>query len=143
MLPPQVNDIWLPGIGDAMATWFEARVCLENPKAVTTTGARPTLASAAMGETCANTLFADGVAAATAVRENRVDDALESVVEANTLLSGVGFESGGLAGAHAVAQAYTELTDVHANYLHGEMVAMGTLVQLMLESRLNEAQQVG
>ena len=30
-----------------------------------------------------------------------MDDALDRVVEANTLLSGVGFESGGLAGAHA------------------------------------------
>ena len=43
------------GIGDAMATWYEARVCLNNPDARSTVGARPTLASYALGEICANT----------------------------------------------------------------------------------------
>ena len=31
---------------------------------------------------------------------------------------------------------------MHANYLHGEMVAMGTLAQLMMESRPDEAARV-
>lgn len=130
------------GMGDAMATWYEARVCLNNEAAVTTTGARPTLASAAIGEVCAKTLYADSVAAAKAVAENRVDAALERVVEANTLLSGLGFESGGLAGAHGIAQSYTAIRSVHDNYLHGEMVAMGTVVQLMLEGKVDEARRV-
>ena len=69
-------------------------------------------------------------------------DSLETVVEANTLLSGLGFESGGLAVAHAVAQSYTAIPKVHANHLHGEMVAMGTLAQLMMESRPDEAARV-
>jgi glycerol dehydrogenase len=129
------------GMGDAMATWYEARVCLLNPAAVTTVGARPTLASAAIGEVCAKTLFARGEAAA-AVAASVVDESLEAVVEANTLLSGLGFESGGLAGAHGVAQSYTAIPRVHADYLHGEMVAMGTLAQLMMESRPEEAARV-
>jgi len=41
-----------------------------------------------------------------------------------------------------VAQSYTAIPEVHANYLHGEMVAMGTLAQLMMESRPDEAQRV-
>lgn len=130
------------GIGDAMATWYEARVCLDNAAAVTTVGARPTLAAGAIGEVCARTLFEQGEAASLAVRESRVDDALECVVEANTLLSGVGFESGGLAAAHGVAQSLTAIPKVHDDYLHGEMVAMGTLAQLMLESRPDEATRV-
>ncbi|XOV86980.1 MAG: glycerol dehydrogenase [Pseudomonadota bacterium] len=121
------------GMGDAMATWFEARVCLNNPRALSTVGARPTLASAAIGEVCASTLFSDGEAAADAVRNNTVTEALENVVEANTLLSGLGFESGGLAVAHGIANAYTAVHHVHADYLHGEMVAMGTLAQLVME----------
>lgn len=129
------------GIGDAMATWYEARVCLQNPNARSTIGARPTLAACAIGEICANTLFEDGVAAAKAVAENRVDESLENVVEANTLLSGMGFESGGLAVAHGVAQSYTAVPVVHDNYLHGEMVAMGTLTQLIMESE-EEARRV-
>jgi len=130
------------GMGDAMATWYEARVCLLNPAAITTVGARPTLASCAIGEVCAQTLFKEGRAAAAAVAANTVNESLETVVEANTLLSGLGFESGGLAAAHGVAQSYTGIPKVHANYLHGEMVAMGTLAQLMMESRLDEAARV-
>jgi len=130
------------GMGDAMATWYEARVCLANPAAVTTVGARPTVASCAIGEVCAQTLFREGRAAAAAVAAGEVNDALETVVEANTLLSGLGFESGGLAAAHGVAQSYTAIPKVHAAYLHGEMVAMGTLAQLMMESRPDEARRV-
>jgi glycerol dehydrogenase len=129
------------GMGDAMATWYEARVCMQNPDARTTIGARPTLASCAIGEVCAQTLFADGEAAAQAVVSNEVDVPLENVVEANTLLSGLGFESGGLAVAHGIAQAYTAVPEVNDNYLHGEMVAMGTMTQLMMESE-GEAKQV-
>ncbi len=129
------------GMGDAMATWYEARVCFKNPDARTTVGARPTLASCAMGDICAHTLFAEGKSAADAVAGNNVNNALENVVEANTLLSGLGFESGGLAVAHAIAQSYTSVPVVHANYLHGEMVAMGTITQLMMESE-DEALQV-
>ncbi len=130
------------GMGDAMATWYEAAVCLRNPSAVTTLGARPTIASAAIGEVCAATLFAEGRAAAAAVAARTVSPALEAVVEANTLLSGLGFESGGLAAAHAFAQSFTGLAATNARYLHGEMVAMGTLAQLMIEARPDEARRV-
>ena len=129
------------GMGDAMATWYEARVCLQNPNASSTVGARPTLAASAIGEICAKTLFDEGESAVQAVAANRVDESLEKVVEANTLLSGIGFESGGLAVAHGVAQSYTVIPLVHDNYLHGEMVAMGTLTQLVMEDR-DEAKRV-
>jgi len=122
------------GMGDAMATWYEARVCLNNPKASTTVGARPTLASCAMGEICAHTLFEQGEQAAKSVAVSQVDESLENVVEANTLLSGIGFESGGIALAHAIAQSLTAVPVAHDNYLHGEHVAIGTLVQLMMEA---------
>jgi glycerol dehydrogenase len=130
------------GIGDAMATWYEARVCMQNPTAVTTLGARPTIAASAIGRACAETLFERGAAAAAAVANNTVNDSLESVVEANTLLSGLGFESGGLAAAHGVANGLASLPSVESQSLHGEMVAMGTLTQLILESRPTEATRV-
>lgn len=130
------------GIGDAMSTWYEALACQQNPTAVTAVGARPTLAAGAIGEACARTLFAHGVAACEAVARSIVDDALERVIEANTLLSGIGFESGGVAAAHGFAQSATALPEVHAKYLHGEMVALGTLVHLMLETRPDETERV-
>lgn len=130
------------GMGDAMATWYEAKTCFQNPEARSTVGARPTLAAGAIGELCATTLFEYGVAGTEAVRGSEVDEALERVVEANTLLSGIGFESGGLAAAHSVAQALTVVPDLHRNYLHGEMVAIGLLTQLVLENQTNEARKV-
>ena len=129
------------GMGDAMATWYEARVCLNNPAGFTPLGARPTLASCALGEVCAKTLYEQGEHALQAVAAGEVDLALEQVVEANTLLSGIGFESGGIAAAHSVAQGYPAVAQVHANYLHGEMVAMGLLAQLMMEDDTAEARR--
>ena len=121
------------GMGDAMATWYEARVCLNNPVARNMLGSLPTLASCAIGEICAHTLFEHGEAAAEAVQASENNDAVDKVVEANTLLSGLGFESGGLALAHAIAVAFPEIDVVHDNYLHGEMVAMGTMAQLAMQ----------
>ncbi|MFR2063137.1 MAG: iron-containing alcohol dehydrogenase [Streptococcus sp.] len=67
-----------------------------------------------------------------------VTPALENIIEANTLLSGIGFESGGLAAAHAIHNGFTALTgDIH-HLTHGEKVAYGTLVQLFLENRPKE-----
>lgn len=60
--------------------------------------------------------------------------ALERVVEANNFLSGLGFESGGLAVAHAVHNGITEIPASHA-CIHGEKVAFGLLTQLVLEGR--------
>jgi glycerol dehydrogenase len=130
------------GMGDAMATWYEARTCVHNPQARSVVGARPTLAASAIAELCANTLFEYGELAVEAVKRSEVNDALERIVEANTLLSGIGFESGGLAVAHSIAQGLTWVPAVHHNYLHGEMVAIGLLTQLVLETRVDEAKKV-
>jgi glycerol dehydrogenase len=130
------------GMGDAMATWYEARATAANPNGIAAIGGRPTLTGTALGKLCAETLYRQGVAAAEAVMKSSVNDALEEIVEANTLLSGLGFESGGLAVAHAMAQGYTVVESVEENNLHGEMVAMGVLAQLVLEQDADEAHKV-
>jgi glycerol dehydrogenase len=130
------------GMGDAMATWYEADVTLANPNGRSSIGGRPSIASAAIGRACAQTLYEHGITAAAAVRAGTVDNALEDVVEANTLLSGLGFESGGLAAAHGIAQSCTGIEEVHAGYLHGEMVAFGLITQLAMEDRPDEATRV-
>ncbi len=127
------------GMGDAMATWYEARATAKKSTGVAAIGGRPTFTAGALGEFCAEILYRDGVHAAEAVLKSSVTDTLEAVAEANTLLSGLGFESGGLAAAHAIAQGYTTVKSVETNFLHGEMVAMGVLTQLMLENDLEEA----
>ena len=131
------------GMGDAMATWYEAETCFNNPKARTTVGARPTMAAGAIGRLCAETLYEYGVASISSAESGLLDEALERVVESNTLLSGLGFESGGLAGAHSVAQAFTVIPEVQDTYLHGEMVAFGLLTQLTFEGQINELKKAG
>ena len=130
------------GMGDALATRYEARTCFRNPAGRAVIGARPTIAAQAIAELCAQTVFDDGIAAAEANYRGEVDPALERVIEANTLLSGIGFESGGVTAAHAVAMGFTRLPVARENYLHGEMVAVGLLTQLAMEQSLDECAQV-
>ena len=130
------------GIGDALATWYEARACAKNPRGKTVLGGRPTLAGTAMGRLCADTIFEYAIGAISAVQNKRPSIALEKVVEANILLSGIGFESGGVAASHAFANAFSRIPEMHKSFLHGEMVAVGILSQLALEDDEQEAQQV-
>lgn len=71
------------------------------------------------------------------VKKNVVTSALEKIIEANTLMSGLGFESGGLSGAHAIHDGLTTLEETHS-LSHGQKVAYGTLTQLMLEGASQE-----
>lgn len=123
----------ISGMGDALATWFEAdaaqRACRLNA-----VGGFSTLAAMAIARTCYETLLRDGRAAVAAVHEGVVTPAVERIIETNTLLSGLGFESGGLAAAHSVHNGLTAMPVTRA-YLHGEKVAFGTLVQMVLEGR--------
>ena len=130
------------GMGDALATRYEARTCYRNPGGRAVIGGRPTIAAQAIAELCAQTVFDDGVAAAEANYRGETNPALERVIEANTLLSGIGFESGGVTAAHAVAMGFTRLPAAREDYLHGEMVAMGLLTQLALEQSTDECEQV-
>jgi glycerol dehydrogenase len=123
------------GMGDALATFFEAKVCVEGG-ARNMRGGASTLSALALAELCYKTLLADGVGAIGALQRGQPDEALERLVEANTLLSGLGFESSGLAAAHAIHNGLTIAAGTH-NYMHGEKVAFGLLAQLMLESQLD------
>lgn len=121
------------GMGDALATFWEADTCARSCKPNALTGATPpTLSALALARLCYDTLLEHGNAAKLAVEKNSVTPSVEAVVEANTLLSGIGFESGGLASAHSVHNGFTVLEDTHEK-LHGEKVAFGTLTQLILE----------
>ncbi len=119
------------GMGDALATYFEARACLAS-SAGTCAGGTSTLAAMGLAKLCYDTLLDSGLKAKLALESKVCTKAVENIVEANTLLSGIGFESSGLAGAHAIHNGFTVMEECHHLY-HGEKVAFGTLVQLMLE----------
>lgn len=119
------------GMGDALATFFEARAAVAS-KASNMARGTATCASLALAELCYKLLLENGEAAMKALEEGECTEAFEKILEVNILLSGIGFESGGLAAAHAVNDGFACVPQAH-NALHGEKVAFGTLVQLMLE----------
>jgi len=121
------------GMGDALATWFEAESC-KKKYAGNMSGDVGSMTAYALAELCYNTLLEFGLLAKLACESHVVTPALEHVVEANTLLSGLGFESGGLAAAHAIHNGLTVLEQTH-KYYHGEKVAIGTLASLILTDK--------
>jgi len=121
------------GMGDALATWFEAESC-QIKYAGNMTGKVGSMTAYALARLCYETLLTYGVQAKSACDAHISTPALEKVVEANTLLSGLGFESGGLAAAHAIHNGLTALEPTH-HYFHGEKVAIGTLASLFLTGK--------
>ena len=121
------------GIGDALSTYFEARSCSRANADNNTYKGKATLTGMMIAETCYNAILEDSTKAIAASEMDVATPALDNIVEANTLLSGVGFESAGLAAAHAVHNGLTALEECHHCY-HGEKVAFGTIVHLILEN---------
>lgn len=126
------------GMGDALATYFEARSCFESNSAnFVGNGYKPTLAGMAIAKTCFETLIEDGLKAKISCEHKVNSEALENIIEANTLLSGLGFENTGCAASHGLHDALTVLPETNA-YYHGEKVAFGVLCELILENRSKE-----
>ena len=119
------------GIGDALATWVEARAA-KRAHADTMAGGLQTETGVALAELSWKLLHENALQAIEAVKAKVVTPALEKVVEANTLLSGLGFESGGLAAAHAIHNGLTAAPQAHG-LAHGQKVNVGTIAQLVLE----------
>jgi len=119
------------GVGDALATWLEARATARSGSK-TMAGGLPTLTGTALAQLSWDVLWENALPAVEAVKDHQVTPAVEKVIEANTLLSGLGFESGGLAAAHAIHNGLTAVAATHG-LAHGEKVNIGSLTQLVLE----------
>lgn len=123
------------GMGDALATYWESDTCARSGKTNPLTGGgSQTLATLALARCCYEALLEWGVAARLAVERQVVTPAVETIVEANTLLSGLSSENGGHAGGHSIHNGLTTL-EATRSMLHGEKVAFGVIAQLVLEGR--------
>lgn len=127
------SRFFIAGIGDAVATKFEAEACAISGAKNYFEG-QVTLTALAVARLSWEIVNEKAFGALDAVRSKKVNQAFEDVVEATILLSGVGFENCGLAAAHAVSSGFTVLNQTQGA-LHGEMVAFGLLVQFLLEQR--------
>lgn len=125
---------FVAGMGDALATWLEAEACFK-ARGPNLAGGTATQAALALARLCYDILMECGIDAKRAVEKKIVTPAVEKVVEANVLLSGLGFESGGCATAHMVANCLPSYPECHG-LMHGHEVGFGLITQLCLDDEL-------
>lgn len=123
------------GMGDALGTYFEARACYKTTSKSLENGGI-TLSAMALCKLCYETLIKDGKKALVSANNKVVTPELDAIIEANTYLSGVGADNGGLCVSHSFYNGVTSLGKKTA--MHGNCVAFGTLVQLLLENGCSE-----
>lgn len=129
------------GMGDALGTYFEARMC-EKTNSLSLENGGITKSAIALCELCYNTLLDDGYKAKKSAELGILTPAVEAIIEANTYLSGVGADNGGLATSHSVYNGFTSLEECEKT-MHGELVAFGTVAQLVLEDApMDEIEEV-
>ena len=125
--------LFVAGMGDALSTYFEARTSKEL-KCDNILGGEITESAMALAKVCFDILMSDGYQAKCDLDKKTLTDTVERVIEADTYLSGIGFESGGLSAAHGIHNGLKNLQETHA-VMHGELVAFGTLCLIDIENR--------
>ncbi len=125
---------FVAGMGDALSTWIEAAV-VHQTRSQNLIGGISTLSALAVARLCYDTVLVHGLDAKRAVEQKQVTPEVEKVIEANTLMSGLGFESCGVATAHMIANCLPGFPECHG-LMHGEEVAFGIISQLCLDDAM-------
>ncbi len=131
---------FVAGMGDALATWVEAEAAYKT-RALNLGGGVSTGAAMTLARLGYDTLLEFGVEARRAVELNCVTPAVEKVIEANVLHSGLGFESGGLATAHMIANTLPSFPECKS-LMHGEKVGFGIVSQLCLDDETDVEEMI-
>lgn len=134
-------EMFIAGIGDTLAKWYEADVQIariENKPV-------PLLVSHYSARQCKDLLVEHSEAAIEAVKTKVLNDdfvkVFETIIALGGMVGGFGDHYGRIAGAHSIHNALTVLEETHSA-LHGEKVAYGILVQLVLENKLDEIKEL-
>ncbi|MBM3882477.1 MAG: glycerol dehydrogenase [Verrucomicrobia bacterium] len=129
---------FVAGMGDALSTWVEAEV-VHTTRGQNLAGGRATMVAMAIARLGYETLLQYGLEAKRAVEQKVVTHAVEKIIEANTLMSGLGFESCGVATAHMIANCLPGFPECR-QLMHGEEVAFGVISQLCLDENMPTAE---
>lgn len=121
------------GMGDSLASKFEAEACVQAEAPSVITGGLSTMTALSLTRLCFDILMEYGLQAKIAAEKSLLTPAVENVIEAIKLLSVFGFESAGLAAAHALHNGLTSLKKI--NKEHGEKVAFCTIAEMIMENR--------
>lgn len=129
------------GIGDTLAKWYEGNALVEQLKK---TSVCIDLAHIAAKQ-CKDVLLQYSTKALDSLKNNSWTNALQQVIETNIVTSGLvgGFGDQYLrvAGAHSIHNGMTTISETH-HLLHGEKVAYGNLIQLVLEEKFSEVHEL-
>jgi glycerol dehydrogenase len=125
---------FVAGMGDALSTWVEAEV-VHTTLGQNLAGGRATMVAMAIARLGYDTLMKYGLEAKRAVEQKVVTHAVERIIETNTLMSGLGFESCGVATAHMIANCLPGFPECRG-LMHGEEVAFGIISQLCLDENM-------
>ncbi|RYM06041.1 iron-containing alcohol dehydrogenase family protein [Sporolactobacillus sp. THM7-7] len=134
-------DYFVAGVADTIAKWYESDFILTHTK-------KRRLALQFAREAariCKDVPLNDGEKAIEDMKEGRLTDEWINVMETNImaggLVGGFGDEFGRATAAHAVHDAITARPETHL-FLHGIKVAYGVMVQLVLEKKWDEMEQL-
>ncbi|MBC1553831.1 iron-containing alcohol dehydrogenase family protein [Listeria booriae] len=130
-------ELMIAGIGDTLAKWYEADVIISQLEERSV----EIDISLYTAKLCRDILLESSAAALQSMREGTLSEAFVKVVETNIMVGGMvggfGDDYGRTSGAHSIHDALTVLSETH-HLLHGNKVAYGVFVQLMLENRQDE-----
>lgn len=134
-------SLLVAGIGDTIAKWYEADVQIsrfENP---------PLALKIAhyTAKLCADEMFEHAEAAIKDAKEGQLSDPFikvaETIIMAGGMVGGFGDKFGRTAAAHSIHNGMTISPESHSA-LHGDKVAYGVLVQLLLEGKREEVERL-
>ncbi|MBN1678516.1 MAG: glycerol dehydrogenase [Candidatus Thermoplasmatota archaeon] len=135
--PPKYM-VW--GMGDALSTRFEAEAYVRAREKRKDAEVPPSTALA-LAKGCYASLMEHGPRALADIKNGSHSSDVDDVIEAVKLSSAMAFENTGCALAHALHNGLTRTGQVRGE--HGELVAYGTIVQMVYERRpREEVQQV-
>jgi len=131
------TNLLIAGIGDTLAKWYEAdvQISIIDNKPV------PLQISHYAARQCKDILLQHSEGAIKAAETGILNDdfikVAETIIVLGGMVGGFGDHYGRIAGAHAIHNGLTILEETH-HALHGEKVAYGILVQLVLEEKWEE-----
>jgi uncharacterized oxidoreductase len=134
-------EYFVAGIGDTLAKWYESDALLSLPE----NQSAPLLMARAAALSCKEVIEQEAIQAVEDAKQQQISESFIKVVETIILTSGlVGGFGDALArttGAHGIHDGLTIYPEVH-EFLHGEKVAYGVLVQLALDDKFKELSSV-
>jgi glycerol dehydrogenase len=124
---------FISGLGDAIASFYEARVCKENYR-LNLEEKLPNELGFLVAKLAREILLKEADQALRAVEQQTVTQALEKCVEAIFLMSSLSIYNCGVAAAHSIHNGLTTLSPTK-DFYHGEIVAFSVLAELVMEGR--------